>query len=120
MAFNPNRFTKEVSVSFETGEQATLDIYFGPVPVKIRKLRSHVTKALADTDAGTITAKNSAGSAMASGTLTHAASAALNDKQSAVPTTNNAVAADSYITLLTAKTTAGGRAIVTVEYELTH
>lgn len=53
--------------------------------------------------------------AMANGVITHLASAALNDEQSVSPTTNNVVVADSYVQLVSAKTTAGGKALVTIE-----
>jgi len=116
--FRPNRYVREVPVSFETGFQmATLDIYF-PAKAQITRIRSIVTKALAGTDSGTIQAKNSAGTDLTTGLLTHAASAALADKQSAVPTANHTVAADDFLRLVTAKTTAGGEALVTIEYKL--
>ncbi len=102
-----------VTMSFETGEQTTTKIYF-PYKVTVNKIRSIVMKALAITDAGTITASNSTG-AMADGVITHAAAAALNDEQSASPTTNNVIAADSYVQLVSAKTTAGGKVLVTLE-----
>src|SRR5687768_849531 len=105
-----------VPVSFETGFQGDYDVYF-PFKSKILRIRSQVIKALANTDAGTITAKNSAGSAMASGVLTHALSAAFGDKQAAVPTTNNTVTADDFARFTVAKTTAGGEALLFIEYK---
>jgi hypothetical protein len=115
--FRPNRFTMNIPVSFESGFQmATLDLYF-PAKVQITLLRSIVTKALAGTDSGTIQAKNSAGSNLTNGLLTHAASAALADKQSAVPTANHVVSAGDFLRLVTAKSTAGGEALVQIEYK---
>lgn len=101
-------------LSFESGEQGAAKIYF-PMPVKITKIRSTVQKALANTDAGTITGANATG-ASTGGVITHALSAAFADAQTATPTTNVTVAADSYYQLTTAKTTAGGKALVTLEY----
>ena len=116
--FRPNRFVMTVPVSFKTGFQmATLDLFF-PAKAQITRIRSIVTKALAGTDAGTIQAKNSAGTNLTNGLLTHAASAALADKQSAVPTANHIVAADDFLRLTTAKATAGGEALVQIEYKL--
>ena len=116
--FRPNRFVITFPVSFETGFQmATLDIYM-PAKCQVTRVRSIVTKALAGTDNGTIQFKNSAGTNFTNGLLTHLASAALADKQSAVPTANHVCLADDFIRLVTAKTTAGGEALVQVEYKL--
>lgn len=102
-----------VPLSFETGEQTATKVYFND-KVTVNKIRSIVTKALAGGDAGTITAANSVG-AMANGVITHAISEALNTEQNASPTTNNVIAADSYVQLTSAKTTAGGKVLVTIE-----
>src|SRR4051812_15466853 len=102
------------SVSFETGEIGAYYLYFAQ-PVTVTKLTSRVTKALAATDNGTITGANATGSSTG-GVLTHLASAALADEQVATPTTNNTVAAGGYYKLTTAKTTAGGKATVSVEF----
>lgn len=103
-----------ISLSFETGEQTTTRIYF-PKAVTINKIRSIVMKAIAATDNGTITCGNSVG-ASTGGVVTVTASSALNVEGSATPTTNNTVAADSYYYLTSAKTTAGGKVLVTLEY----
>ncbi len=104
-------------MSFETGEQTTYRLYF-PMKVTINKIHSEVVKALADTDAGTITCGNSTG-ASDGGVTTHAASAALADRQTATPTTNNVVLADGYYYFTSAKTTVGGKVLVSIEYTLT-
>lgn len=104
-----------VPMSFESGEQGVSKVYF-PMPVQITKIRSMVTKALANTNAGTITGANSTG-ASTGGVTTHALSAALGDEQSATPSTNNTVAANSYYQLTSAKGAAGGKVIVTIEYK---
>ena len=103
-----------VNQSFETDEVGALKIYF-PFKVRINKIRSGVVKALAGTDAGTITGANSTG-ASTGGVTTHALSAAIGDTQAASPTTNNVVEADSYYQLTSAKTTKGGKVQVTLEY----
>ena len=103
-----------VPLSFESGEQTATKIYF-PFAVTINKIRSIVVKAIAATDDGTITGANSTGDS-ANGVVTVAASSALDTEDSASPTTNNEVAADSYYKLTSAKSTAGGKVLVTLEY----
>ena len=110
-----NTEVRDITVSFETGEvTATNQIYF-PYRVKITKIRGIVTKAIAATDNGTITGANSTGSSTA-GAITCVASDALNTAYSVSPTSNNEVAKDGYYKLTTAKTTAGGKVLVTLEF----
>lgn len=71
-------------------------------------------KAIAGTDNGTITASNGTG-AMANGELTCTPSDALNTAYSVSPTTNNVIPKDDYIQLVSAKTTAGGKVLVSLE-----
>lgn len=106
-----------VAQSFETGEQGAVKVRF-PFPVKVTSLRGQVVKALAITDAGTITPSNSIGN-MANGTLSFPASSALGTEVVATPTTNQAIAKDTDLTLTPAKTTAGGKVAVTVHYQRT-
>ena len=70
-----NKGVVVISGSFEANEKLAHRVYF-PMPVTITKIRSLVTKALADTDAGTVTGANSTG-ASTGGATSHAASAAL-------------------------------------------
>ena len=106
-----------LQMSFETNEQTATKIYFS-FAVTINKIRSIVMKALGATDTGTITGANATG-ASANGVVIVAISAPLNDEDSATPTTNNTVAAGSYYQLTSAKTTAGGKVLVTLEYTRT-
>lgn len=108
--------TISLEVSFESGEQTTHTVYF-PFKVKINKVRAFVTKVLGATDAGTITAKNNAGTSMGNGQISLAAASAVGTEASVTPTTNNIIDVDQKLQLTVAKTTAGGRARVTVEYE---
>jgi len=101
-------------MSFEDGEKTTTKIYF-PKAVTINKIRGIVMKAIAASDNGTITCGNSTG-ASDSGVITAIASAGLNTEYSVTPTTNNTVEADSYYSLTSAKSTAGGKVLVTLEY----
>lgn len=102
-----------VPMSFETNLLTATRIYF-PYKVQINKIRSIVTKAVAATDDGTITGANATGSSTA--VVTVAASSALNTEDTATITDNNVVAADSYYSLTSAKTTKGGTVLCTIEY----
>jgi hypothetical protein len=105
------------AMSFETNEQTATKLYF-PYKVTINKIRSIVMKALGATDTGTITGANSTGNSTG-GVVTIAISAALDEEDNASPTTNNVVAADGYYKLTTAKSTAGGKVLVSLEYTRT-
>src|SRR5262245_26007987 len=108
---------RTVKMSFASGQQNTARLYFNG-RVRVLRIRGDVTAALAATDAGTVTPKNSAGATMTGGVLTFAASAPLNNRQTAVPTANNVVAAGDFMELVAAKTTAGGEVQVYVEFQL--
>jgi hypothetical protein len=102
-------------VTFETGEQGDYKIEF-PFPCTVEKIYARATKAIAATDDGTITPKDNAGTTMTAGTITFTASDAFGTAYSSTPTANNTFAAGEYMTLTTAKTTAGGKVQVTVKY----
>jgi hypothetical protein len=106
-----------LDMSFEASEQTVTKIYF-PMKVTIAKIRSIVMLEVAATDDGTITGANSVGNSNA-GVVTVAASSALNAEDSATPDTNVVVAAGSYYQLTSAKSTAGGKVLVTLEYTRT-
>ena len=106
-----------VPMSFETDEQTTTKIYF-PMKVTIDKIRGIVMKAIADTNNGTITCGNLTG-ASDNGVITAEASAALNTEYTVSPTTNNVVLADGYYYLTSAKTTPGGKVLVSLEWTVT-
>lgn len=104
-----------VPMSFETGELGAYRVYF-PFKVQITAIKSGIVKAMADTDNGTITGANATG-ASTGGVITHDAEDAIGVREVATPTTNVTVEADSYYQLTSAKVTAGGKAIVTLEYK---
>lgn len=104
---------RDFNVSFETGEQLTLKVYF-PYKVTVNKIRGIVTKAIVATDDATITCGNATG-ASTGGVITFTASDALAVEKAVEPSDNNVVDADSFYYLTTAKTTAGGKALVTLE-----
>lgn len=109
--------TIHVPVSFEAGFTMTLKLFF-PFRVQINQLRGIVTKALAATDAGSVTMRSAASTPMTSGALTFAASAALASVGDGpkVPTDNNIIEPNTNIELVVAKTTAGGEALMSIEY----
>ena len=104
---------RDVPMSFETGGQMTMKVYF-PYKVTINKIRGIVTKAIAGSDNGTITCGNSTG-ASTTGVITATASDALAVEYSVTPTTNNVVLADGYYYLTSAKSTAGGEVLISLE-----
>jgi len=108
-----------VPMSFETAGIGVMTVYF-PFACTIGLLRSVVTKALAATDTGTLTGKNAAGTGMTGGVVTIAASEAIGglDVSSAI-SGNNAIAADSFMTITSAKTTVGGEATCFIEFTRT-
>jgi len=105
------------TMSFETNEQTTTRIYF-PMKVTINKIRGIVMKAIAASDNGTITCGNSTGASTA-GVVTATASDALNVEYSVSPSTNNVVLADGYYYLTSAKSTAGGKVLISLEWTRT-
>ena len=109
--------TTVIPMSFETGEQMALKVYFNH-KVTIDKIRGIVTTAIAGTDDGTVTAASGDGD-MATGVLTATAGDPLANEYSASPTTNNVIAQDGYVSLTSAKATAGGRMLVTLEWTRT-
>ena len=102
-------------VSFETGEIGATLIYF-PTAVQITGIKGIVTKAIAASNNGTVTGASADG-ASTGGVLTATASDALGTEYTATPTTNTTVAAGSYYQLTTAKSTAGGKVAVTLQYK---
>ena len=109
--------TTVIPMSFETGEQMAFKVYFNH-KVTIDKIRGIVTTAIAGTDDGTITAANGDGG-MATGVLTATAGDPLTTEYFASPTTNNVIAQDGYVSLTSAKSTAGGKMLVTLEWTRT-
>jgi len=99
-----------VPVSFETNGLGTLKLPTMPYRYKCKSLKSVVKEDIAATDAATITVKNGATTI---GTITIAASAQIGDEDSA-PTVDSDVVIETteQLSLVMAKTTAGGRAVV--------
>lgn len=110
-----NDGVERIVASFETGEQYSLNLYV-PFAIRITKVRGRTIKAIAASNDGTITVKNANDDTLA--TLTASASATINtDLTVAMPSANNLIAKDSFYTIVAAKTTAGGKVLVSIEYE---
>ena len=109
--------TTVIPMSFETGEQMDLKVYFNH-KVTVNKIRGIVTTVIAGADDGTITAANADGY-MANGVITATAGDTLATEYEVSPTTNNVIAEDGYISLTSLKSTAGGKVLVTVEWTRT-
>lgn len=107
-------FSKVIPCSFESGEQCN-NIFYIQGNFTIVGLRGVVVKALAATDSGTITVQINT-VAVTTGVLTFAASAALNNTQSATPSALNTYTGGAIIDIecVSAKTTAGGKVLVTL------
>lgn len=99
-----------IPCSFETGEQNTLKVYCTQACL-VDTANAQVQKALAATDAGTITIKDSGGNTKA--TISFSASAAVNTEVNGTVTAFT-VAAGDFFQVIAAKTTAGGKAILQV------
>ena len=106
-----------LDMSFENNEETTTKMYF-PMKVTINKIRSIVMLAVEASDNGTITGANSVNPSN-NGVVTVAGGSALNAEDTASPDSNVVVEAGSYYQLTSAKTTKGGKVLVTLEYTRT-
>jgi hypothetical protein len=79
-----------------------------PYPGTVSEIYGFVVKAIAATDAGTIQAKNNAGTNMTAGLITCAASDARGTAYTVSPSANNTFIAGDVLTFTTAKVTNGG------------
>jgi len=114
MGYYPKVETEIVPLSFETDQQAQIDVRFGS-RVQVLRAKSTVTKALAGTDAGTVTFKDEANATLL--TLSHALSAAIEVTASGSFPAATIVEKDQHLKLDPAKTTAGGEVTVEIEYQ---
>jgi|SRR5579863_3459469 len=104
-----------IPVSFESGEDGTLDLPPLGYRFLINRVDAGVTKALAGTDAASITLGNGA---TVLSTLSLPLSSALNAQATDQAPTQTAFATTDKIRLITAKTTAGGKALVTIQLQV--
>jgi len=101
-----------LTVSFETGEQTGYELYL-PYACTIVGVTGVVVKAIAATDAGTITGSCN-GVNMTTGVITCALSDALGTTYSITPTGNNVLAIGQVLKFVTLKTTVGGKVLLSV------
>jgi len=103
-----------LDVSFESGELGDFKIKM-PYAGTLTEIYAYAYKAIAGTDNGTITPKNNAGTTMTSGTITFTASDARGTAYTSTPSANNTFVAGDLITFTTAKTTAGGKVMLSIK-----
>ena len=104
-------------VSYETGEQTTLDIK-APFDGTIDEVYYTVKKAIAATDNGTLSF-SIGGVSMTPASLTNTASEALGNTKATTITSGNAFSENDLIEFTTSKTTAGGKLLLVVKYTRT-
>lgn len=102
-----------IPVSFEPGEIGEYNILM-PYKCQAVGAKSRTNLLIEATDDATIQLANSVGN-MANGLITHTGGTAFGDEQTVTPTTNTTIAAGTNIKATTAKTTAGGKAILDIE-----
>lgn len=105
-----------IPVSFEANEVGTIYIKFAYACSLVEYFGS-VSKTLAATDDGTITLYDDSGTIMTGSTMTFSASAAVGTNvnvTSATITSNQAFTTGQTMRIVTAKTTAGGRVLLTL------
>lgn len=100
--------------SFETSEVGTTT-FIVPFACSFTAVRAVASKTIAGTDAGTVVLKDNAGTTMTVTTpISFAASDALGTAYSSAITANNVFTAGQICTITTAKTTVGGRVILSI------
>jgi len=112
-----NKFSITVPVSFESGEQSENSIIM-PFDGTLTSVRYVVTKAIAATDNGTITPLVN-GVATTPANITLTASTVINTTLDTTITAGNTFTAGQVIKMTTAKTTAGGKLLLTLSFTRT-
>jgi hypothetical protein len=82
---------------------------------EVQEVYAIVTKAIAATDSATITCKNDAGTTMTGGVLTFPASSTLNTTATGTISANNTFVSGDELFFTSAKTTVGGKALITIK-----
>jgi hypothetical protein len=109
-----NTYTMSFPVSFETGEQCDNKIKMFHNG-EVQEVYAIVTKAIAATDSATITCKNDGGTTMTGGVLTFPASSTLNTTATGTISANNTFVSGDELFFTSAKTTVGGKALITIK-----
>lgn len=118
------RHLQAVDISFESGELGNYKIRV-PWDCTLDFAYSYVTKAIAATDNGTITFKDNAGTVMdtsagaGTGIITYTASTARDSATNITFTGTNTFSAGELLTIGSAKTTAGGKVLLSLRFSLT-
>jgi hypothetical protein len=103
-----------IEISFESGELGDFKIKL-PYSGTVSDIYAYANKAIAGTDNGTIVPKNNGGTTMTGGTITFAASDIRGTSYTSTPSANNSFSAGEILTLSCSKSTAGGKAIVSIK-----
>jgi len=106
--------SRDIDVSFETDEIGDFKIRMD-YPGTLTGIYAYVTKAIAGTDDATITPKNNAGTTMTDGVITFTAADARGTAETSVPSANNTFVAGDVLTFTCAKTTEGGKAMLSLK-----
>ena len=106
-----------VPVSFETGELGASRINT-PGKIRIVRVRGIVIKAIAATDNGTITVRDESGNTIATLTATAADALGVLYDSGIITDTDRDIEKDTFFDALTAKTTAGGKVLLSIEYNI--
>jgi len=104
-----------IQVSFETGEQAAYPVRMS-YPGSITNIYAKATKAIANTDTGSITLRDNAGTTMTVTTpIVFGISDPINTAYTSAVTANNTFVDGDIITITPVKVTAGGKVTVILE-----
>jgi len=104
-----------LTLSFETNEAGTFKLPLLPYRFKLHSVQSSVIKTVAGSNDGTITLRKGA---TAYAAVTVAASAAIGDEDEDTTVTETPFELTEQLSIVTAKSTAGGRMLVTIFVEV--
>lgn len=102
-----------IPVSFETNEMGDMKVRL-PYNCTITGIYATVTKAIEATDNATITPKDNSTTTMTGGVITITAASTIGTAFTSTATANNVFTAGQVMTLTTSKSTAGGKALLSI------
>lgn len=106
--------THNLQVSFSAAQVGDFKIKMGYAGT-VTEIYAYAIEAIGAVDAGTIIPKNNAGSTMATGTITYPLSSLRGTAFTVNPSSNNTFIAGDFLTLTTAKATAGGEVLLSIK-----
>lgn len=119
----PNKTTDNLKLdlipletSFESNEIGDYKIRL-PFKGQVNQLDAYVTKAIEASDEATITPKDNSNTTMTGGSITLTAGSSIGTGFSSTPTGNNTFGPGDILTFTTEKSTAGGKATLSIEVE---